>query len=295
MELRQLATFRAVATHLNFTRAATALDYAQSSVTAQIQLLEEELGLPLFDRMGRRVMLTEAGERLVWYADKMLELAQQAKAAIAGEDVPSGSLTISAPETICTYRLPSVLQRFRKSYPQVGLTFKPTSSNELRRSVSQGTLEVAFVLEEPFEVSNLNVEPLVEEPVIILAPPDHPLARKKKIDPCELEGEPLLMTEAGCAYRVLFKRALAEAGVQANITLEFDSIEAIKQCVIAGLGLTILPKMAVRQELANGSLVELEWTGREMKVVLQMIWHRDKWISPALNAFLSHARNSLKQ
>src|SRR4051794_25715284 len=113
MDLRQLKTFRAVADSLSFTRAADALDYAQSSVTAQIRALEDELGVRLFDRLGRRVALTEAGLRLLAYADKMLDLADEAAHAIAEGDEPSGQLIIAAPETLSTYRLPPLLKQFR--------------------------------------------------------------------------------------------------------------------------------------------------------------------------------------
>src|SRR5438046_264194 len=111
MELRQLETFRVVATQLSFTRAAATLDYAQSSVTAQIQSLELELGVRLFDRLGRRVALTDAGERLLEYAERLLSLADEARAALADGAEPAGTLTIGAPETVMTYRLPSVLRR----------------------------------------------------------------------------------------------------------------------------------------------------------------------------------------
>src|SRR5436305_2708758 len=111
MELRQLETFRMVAGQLSFTRAATALGYAQSSVTAQIQALESELGVALFDRLGRHVALTESGQRLLEYAERLLSLAEEARTALADGAEPTGTLTVGAPETALTYRLPRVLQR----------------------------------------------------------------------------------------------------------------------------------------------------------------------------------------
>lgn len=294
MELRQLTTFKAVATHLSFTRAAVALDYAQSSVTAQIQALEDEIGLPLFDRVGRRVSLTAAGQRLLWYADKMLELAAEAKAAVAGATTPTGTLTISAPETICSYRLPVVLQEFRQHFPQVRLTFKPLPSSELRQAVSEGTLDVAFLLDEPLQANNLNIEILRDEAIWLVGPPDHRLASFVRVLPGDIEGEPLLLTESGCTYRSLFKRALAEAGVHPNVIMEFSSVDSIKQCVMAGMGLTVLPAVAVQREVESGELVAIKWAGSPISVALQMAWHRDKWISPALHEFLCLARTRLQ-
>src|SRR5436190_8129479 len=126
MDLRQLATFRMVATTLSFTQTAATLGYVQSSVTAQIQALETDLGVPLFDRLGKRVTLTDAGQRLLHYAEKMLDLAEEARSIVPGDTEPTGSLTISAPESLCAYRLPVVLNEFRKRYPQVRLMFLPS-------------------------------------------------------------------------------------------------------------------------------------------------------------------------
>src|SRR5215211_6256009 len=142
MELRQLETFRTVAAELSFTRAASALDYAQSSVTAQIQALEAELDVRLFDRLGRRVALTDAGTRLLEYAERLLSLAEEARTALADGGEPAGSLTIGAPETIMTYRLPSVLQGFRTRFPRVRLVFRPTPNAELQRAIGDGSLDV---------------------------------------------------------------------------------------------------------------------------------------------------------
>src|SRR5262249_10652289 len=145
MELRQLQTFRVLATTLSFTRTASLLGYVQSSVTAQIQALEEELGVRLLDRLGKRVALTDAGARLLQYSERMLDLADEARAAVTGSGEISGSVTISAPETLCTYRLPVALQQFRARYPGVRLMFRPGSVAELRQRVSDGGLDVAFL------------------------------------------------------------------------------------------------------------------------------------------------------
>src|SRR5262249_14299225 len=138
MELRQLITFQAVASTLSFTRAAVLLNYAQSSVTAQIQALEEELGVPLFDRLGKRVVLTDAGQRLVRYADRMLNLADETRGVVSGGEVRGGTLTLSAIETLCTYRLPGILRQFRDQFPHVQLKFRPLSTIGLIRSVNEG-------------------------------------------------------------------------------------------------------------------------------------------------------------
>jgi DNA-binding transcriptional LysR family regulator len=124
------------------------LNYAQSSVTAQIQALEEELGVPLFNRLGRQVTLTDAGRRLMSYAERLLELEEEARAEVTGGGEPAGTLTIGAPETICTYRLPPVLRQFRDRFPGVRVIFRPLVYPDLLRSLIDGTVEAAFLLAE---------------------------------------------------------------------------------------------------------------------------------------------------
>lgn len=293
MELRHLATFRTLATTLNFTRTAALLGYAQSSVSAQIQELEADLGVRLFERLNKRIMLTDEGYRLLVYAEKLLDLAEEARSALSTTEQPAGAVTISAPETLCTYRLPPLLQRFRATFPQIQVHFRPLPVPDLRRSVLEGRVDVAFVLEEPLRATGLIVEPLLRERLLVLAPPDHPLAHSTRVTPADIEGEPVLLTEVGCSYRNLFKRALSGVGVYPTTNLELTSVEAIKQCVMLGMGITVLPEVAVQQEVTQGRLVALPWSEPNFEVVTQMLWHRDKWQSLALKSFLSLTREIL--
>ena len=292
MELRQLRTFRAVATAASFTQAAVILNYAQSSVTAQIQALEQEMGVPLFDRLGRRVRLTEAGMRLLQYAGRILDLVDEAQASVSGSAPLEGVISIGAPETICTYRLPAVLRAFRDAYPQVRLSFRPMLDADLFHAVRSGAVDIGFLLQEPVKAEGLVVEGLILEPLLVLAGADHPLAREPAVGPADLSGQTLLLTENGCGYRHLFEQAVAQAGVYSVIKLEFNSVEAIKQCVAAGLGIAFLPRVAVSQELAQGRLCALPW-GKSFQVTTQLIYNKEKWLSPALNGFLALSRSML--
>jgi DNA-binding transcriptional LysR family regulator len=293
MDLRQLETFRVVANTLSFTHAATALNYAQSSVSAQIQALEKELGAPLFNRVNKRVELTDAGRRLLRYADRLLEIAEEARAVVGGDEEPMGTLTIAAPETVCTYRLPPVLRQFRERYPHVLLVYRPVRSTSLQRAVINADVDIAFWLSEPVQAASLVIEPLIEEPLALIAAPDHPLASRARVLPADLECEPLLLTERGCNYRTLFERALTAAGVIPATNFEFDSVEAIKQCVIANVGIAVLPAVTVQREMAEGKLVALPWDQPDFRVLTMVMRHKDKWLSPAMRAFLGLARDLL--
>lgn len=295
MELQQLRTVRAAASGLSFTRAAAELGYAQSSVTAQIQALEKEIGAPLFDRLGRRVVLTDAGQRLLPYAREILDLEGKARRAVSDDGEVSGSLTISAAETHCAYRLPELLSRFDLQHPRVELELLPSRmgalDDELKRSLKDGVVDLGFVLEEPLTgATQLDVETLTEEPASFVSRPDHPLAGSSPISSADLEGQAILLTEEGCAYRRLFDRALREAGVAPARVLQFSSVEAIKRCTEAGMGVALLSKVSVRDEIARGRLTELNWTGPGCGVLTQAVWNAQRWLSPAREAFLNAAR-----
>ena len=288
MELQQIRTFRMVAATGSFTRAAEALHFAQSSVTAQIQALEGSLDVQLFQRLPRKVVLTDPGRRFLKVADAMLQLADQARQVVRAQEAFQGPLTLSAPVTLCTHWLPKVFRDFRRTCPEVRLVFRPTPFTELRRLVGEGTLDLAFVLEEPIRESSLVVEPLFPVPMRLAAPRGHRLAAMAAVRASDLQGESVLLTELGCSYRNLFEHALIAAGVHPGETLEFESVEAIKQCVMAGLGIAVLPELAIRREVAQGRLKVLPWQEAPMVVQAQAV-HRLE-ARPAVQAFLELAR-----
>jgi DNA-binding transcriptional LysR family regulator len=176
----------------------------------------------------------------------------------------------------------------------VQLIFQPGRCADTRRALADGLLNLGFLLEEPVQPPQLVVEPLIRERLVLLAPAGHRLSTLERVGPADLQGEPLLVTEAGCSYREFFERALSTANAVPATTLEFSSVEAIKQCVMAGMGLTILPEVAVAAEVAQGRLVILPWAGPTYNLVTQLAWHKDKWLSPALQAFLEITRAALR-
>lgn len=290
MDLRQLATFRMVATTLNFSQAARVLGYAQSTVTMQIQALEADLGVTLFNRLGKNIQLTEAGTRLLIHSERLLEMAEETRNRVTGSASLTGTLVIGAPETICTYRLPPVLRRFRAEMPGIRLIFRPLTYAELLKHAKDGTLDLTFLLQEPIHSSQLHIEPLRREPMTIIAAPDHHLAHCENVLPADLEYETLLLTERGCGYRRLFERVLHEAGIFPAAQMEFHSVEAIKQCVMANVGVAILPLVAVEESLAAGQLVALKWGGAGFNVMTSFAWQAQQPPAPALSLFIELSR-----
>lgn len=150
-------------------------------------------------------------------------------------------------------------------------------------------LDVAFVLEELVQSTQLTVKSLYLEPLHVIAVPSHPLVGIDQVRPADMKSETVLLTESGCSYRALFEHSLAVAGVKPATILEFSSVEAIKQCVMLGMGISILPDMATSIEVEQGRLAVLLWPLPDAQVYTQMIWHKEKWLSPALRAFIDTA------
>ena len=193
MEFRQLKTFRVVAEVLNFTRAAEQLHMAQSSVSAQIKALEEELEVVLFDRIGRRVLLTEAGKKLFDYARRIEGMTEEIRSEVAEGKYLRGRLTIRIPETLATVYMPRVIDAYHRHYPDVQLDFINCSDTHLARELNSGRLDLAFLMTDSLRLKDVNVQFLKTEPLVLVGGPTHPLATRKHIRLPDLAGETLLL------------------------------------------------------------------------------------------------------
>ncbi len=286
MNLRQLRTFQTVAQQGSFTQAAHRLGYAQSSITTQIQVLEESLNVKLFDRLGKSITLTHAGRELLIYADQLLTLSDEAQNKFADTENPNGKLMIGTPETLAAYRLPPLLREFRQRFPQLQLTFYPSHWTSVIGDIHAGRVDVAFILAKHYPPdATIEMNILAEEQLLLVASPEHYLAYKPQVSAEDLAIVSLILTEDGCSYRTQFEQCLAQQGIYLQEAMTFHSVEAIKQCVMAGIGVSVLPEIAVRQELATEQLIAIEW-GQSLCTYTQLLWHRDKWLSPALSSLI---------
>lgn len=286
MEVRQLQTFCILAEELNFTRTAERVHTVQSNVTSQIKSLEAELQAPLFDRAGKRVVLTEAGRRFLPYAERALAAMDQGHRAVMFGTEPAGPLHVGSPESVLIYRLPEVLKLFRKQYPKVDLVFHPDSQERMAEALENGRLDLAISMSRRFGGPQLSSISMRSEDIYLFSTPDHPLSRAKKVHPKDLMDHPLLLTETGCGYRMMFEMQLALAKIRPQNVTEFSSVEAIKQCVTAGMGVGLLPQIVIANELRKKQLAVLNWQGAKVSIETSIVWHKDRWISPAMRAFL---------
>lgn len=297
MDTKQLITFKTAAENLNFTQTAKILNFAQSSVTAQIRALEGELGTPLFERLGKRLILTESGRQFKLYADQLILISEEARVVVSGGQEPTGTITIGAQESQCTYRLPQLLKKFKEQYPKVKIIFKQAHSDKhAREQLLEGKLDIAFIMDKQKPQEALIIEPLLQEELKVVMSPNYLLSSNSKEFPKEFGQETFLLTEKGCSYRTILEETFKSLDIFLENKFEFVSIEAIKQCVLSELGIAILPAMVVEKDIKNGKMKELLWKNKiQEPIFTQIAWHKDKWISPPLRAFITLTRDSFQE
>lgn len=288
MDTRQLASFVAVAQRLSFTRAAAELSFAQSTVTAHVKSLERDLGVSLFYRTPGRIRLTDAGNRLLPYATRILELAESAREVAGIHSEPVGALVVGTLESLTSYRLLPVVEYLHLRYPRVRIAMRPSVCAETCEAVVDTTYDCGFLIDVSTSFRGLESKVLCEEPLVIVGAPDHRLAGKPDLADDDLRVERLIETEPGCAYREQLEHVLATGSGEPPPVLELGSIDAIKRSVATGLGIALLPRVTVAEELARGELLRLDWTP-PFRVYTQVVWRAERTGSPALAALLDAA------
>ena len=286
MELRNINTFLHIAELHSFSSAARELGYSQSAVSAQIAQLEAELGTPLFDRVGKTVRLTDAGQTFQRYARSLLVTAQQAKAALQPEQAVSGTLRIALADSVCSAFLPDLLQQFHARCPQVELVLRTATADEMLRLLAANQIDLAYTLDQPLLLPSLTLAVHVPEPVCFVAPAGHPLAGEAAVPLETLARQEFLLTERGMSYRDALDQCLAAHGLAVHPYLELGSAALLCQMVERGMGLSFLPEYIVRPALAAGRLARLNVPGCSVTMHRQLFYHKDKWLTPQMKAFI---------
>jgi len=292
MELRQLKIFLVVASKLNFTRAAEELHLSQSSVSEQIQNLEDNLQVKLFDRSQRQLKLTDAGARLVEYAQRLLRLADEAQASVhTAAELAFGKLSIGALETICVARLPTMLTAYTTAHPSISVHVKTANTRELLQQVGDDALDVCLLLGERQLEKNLHSEIIFREELVVLLPVNHPLAHNGEIRLEDLTQETFLVTETGCVYRDMFEKAFASQPNRPRLAGEIGSIATLKNLVETGAGCALLPRFVTQSN--DGKSVAVTCKGlTTTDVPISMVWRRRDVQPPRLVLLLELIRNN---
>ncbi|MHB8390224.1 MAG: LysR substrate-binding domain-containing protein [Acidobacteriaceae bacterium] len=256
MENFRLKIFRIVAQHLNFSRAAEELFLTQPAITQQIKTLEDEYGIPLFDRTGGRITLTPAGKSLLTYAKKLKAISDEAYEVVASTGgQQAGKLALGASQTIGQYLLPNLVAAFLRENPRVELTAMSGNTDEILAALASRSIQLAMI-EGPGLRKDVHIEPFMEDQMVLVVPASHEWA-DLEIEVSALKGAPLLMREFGSGSRRVVEGAFAKAGLKKKdmkTTMELDSTEGLLSAVEAGLGVTFVSRWAVRNQLALGTL-----------------------------------------
>ncbi|MEW9124076.1 MAG: LysR family transcriptional regulator, partial [Thermotaleaceae bacterium] len=239
MEIKQLKTFLTIAKMQSFTLTAESLNYAQSTITTQIQLLEKELGVRLFERLGHRIDLTPEGKKLLPFAQQIIKLSDEVKNVMDNPSAPNGTLSIGAVESLCVTWLPKILKEYRRRYPKVEIILKFGSCTDFLRSLRENTLDIAFFLGKKIDERDFITEIEFPEPMVILASTENSLVGKVNVYPEDLNDQPLILTEPGCGYRAYLENILSQQGVKPRSIIETGNVQTIKQLTISGMGITL--------------------------------------------------------
>lgn len=257
LTLRQLTVFEAVVRHMNYSRAAQELHLSQPAASMQVKQLEENIGLPLFDKLGKKIFLTEAGQELIHYARTVLQQLEEAQTTLEElKGLKRGTLHLTMAST-ANYFAPQLIASFMRQHPGIKITLDVTNRAGLLQALEQNRADLA-IMGRPPKGHDLTGVPFMDNPLAIISSPNHPMAKRKKIALSELADEPFIVRESDSGTRIATERFFAEHGINMIAGMEMSRSEAIKQAVMAELGLGIVSMHTIEMELALKRLVVLK-------------------------------------
>ncbi len=289
LQLPHLETFAEAAERTSFTAAGKALDLTQAAVSQRIQALEQFLGVPLFERQGGRVLLTEAGHRLYDYTQRILALHRQAIEELTGRQTAlAGELSLAASSVPGEHLLPTLLARFRECSPHIQVRATVADSRQVLRQVEQGEAHLGLVGGKA-DSPHLEFRAFGSDELAVIVPAGHAWARRKRVPLDQFCEQPLILREAGSGSRWCLEQALAKAGKSLgdlHVALELGSNEAIKEAVLRGLGLAVLSTHVVQKELQTGQLHSVQVTGLALVREMFAVWDRRRALPIPARRFL---------
>lgn len=289
--LDQLRILKAIASEGSFKRAADSLYVSQPAVSLQVQNLERQLDVPLFDRGGRRAQLTEAGHLLLSYGEKILSLCQETCRALEDlQNLQGGTLIVGASQTTGTYLLPRMIGTFRQKYPDVAVQLHVHSTRRTAWSVANGQIDLAIVGGEiPTElVEALEITPYAEDELALILPPSHPMVEQETIEKEDLYQLQFISLDSQSTIRKVIDQVLSRNGIDTRrlkIEMELNSIEAIKNAVQSGLGAAFVSVSAIEKELQMGVLYKAKMEEVVVTRILSLICNPNRYRSKAAEAF----------
>ena len=287
MEHRNLVTFLRVAELQNFTRAANELGYAQSTVTFHIQTLEEELGVSLFDRIGKKVKLTKAGEYLVNYANEMERIISDMEQISNTVNMVRGNLRIGVVESLLATYMVEALSSYTRDFPEVNIDVVTGSTAGLMELLRSNDVDLIFIMGNRIVDFDFVRAMIQEAGVSFVASSSHPLAGKEEISFQEIAADRLILPEKSSLYRKSMEMIAGMMDCILSPVIQMNNTTSIMRLLETGNGISYLPDYLTREGLEDGSLTRLNVKYEPQKYYIQILYHRNKWISPQMTEFIS--------
>jgi DNA-binding transcriptional LysR family regulator len=289
MDIRDLKVFLAVAKHLNYTRAGEEIHLSQPSVSVRIRQLEEELRVRLFDRIGKRVALSEAGQLLEMHARRAVAALDDARQAIEElQGLERGSLRIGASTTPGMYLVPRIIAEFNKLHPDIAMRLSVKNTGQIEEDIINNEFDLGFVGGHLIG-NDIDMLPWCIDELVLIAPPGNPLARRKNVKLSDLAKERFICREPGSASRAVVEKYLSQLNFSFEVSVELGNPEAVKQSVMGGFGIAFLSKFALEAELKAKSLAIVNIKDLRINRELRIIHRKDKHLSRAASAFIKTA------
>jgi len=292
MDLDYLTTFVEIAKQGSFSRAGQKLFRSQPAVSAQIRQLEEEYGQKLFDRVGKSMKLTAAGEVLLDYAARMISLKNESLRAVADQSsAPRGTLAVGANEATCLYVLPEVFAEFHRRFPSVQISVYRNFSRKVLEKVEDGDVDVGIVT-LPVKSPSLKIYPVFRDRLVLMVSSKNPLARNKTVTAAEIASQPLIIPKTGFT-RLLLDRLFRPYRGQLRIPMELPSVGMIKRFVAAGLGVSLISESFARDEVRAGEVKLIKISDVDLWRELGLVYRRDRTLPRSAAAFVSLVRQGI--
>lgn len=293
MESRQLWTFINAAKMSSFSKAAESLGYTQAAVTIQIKNLEDELGVKLFDRMGKQVTLTNRGKKLLKHAHNIFKEVNQAKNELKPTGELDGRLVIGTNESLCFSKLPALLTYFRAHHPKMNISIVFDSPDPLLEMMEHNKVDLVYFLDEPRYSNSWNKEMEEKEPVVFVCASRCRFAGQKNVHIEDFLDQPFFLTEKNANYRRALDKYLASKNIELTPFVEISDTEFILKMVELNNGMSFLPKFAVEKSVEEGHLAIVDTAEPEIFMYRQIFYHKDKWLTREMEEFIRVAKMDL--
>ncbi len=293
MDLKNLNTFIQVAESGSFTRAAEQLGYSQPTISVQIKQLEKELGIKLFDRIGHTVRLTDKGRDALSHAQSICRLCQEMTTESSLDPDPRGLVRVAMADSLCAPLIGSGINQFHARYPHISVQIMTAGTDELFRLLDHNEADMVCTLDTHIYNTNYVVAHEEKVDVHFVVPANHPLAKRSKLNIDDLLAEPFLLTEQGMSYRRVLDEHLARESKEILPILELGHADILCDLAAQGMGISLLPDYITQTAVEQGRVVRLHIPEYEPEIWKQLLYHRDKWVSPQMQAVVTYLSDSV--